>query len=157
VYPENLKYTKEHEWLQAAGGNRAKVGITYFAQKELGDVVFVDLPVDDAEVTVGNDFAVVESVKAVSDIYAPVSGKIVEVNQELVDHPELINEDPYGRGWIAIIEMSDPSQKDALLSVTDYKEHVGESYEPRRCNSLGIYTYHRLRASENARYHRRVI
>lgn len=126
MYPENLKYTKDHEWVLVEGNNKARVGITFFAQKELGDVVFVDLPEVGAAASAGNDFAVVESVKAVSDIYAPVSGQIVEVNQALADSPELINSDPYGEGWIAVIAFDDPSQLDALLDAAAYREHVGE-------------------------------
>lgn len=125
--PADLKYTQEHEWLKVEGSNRVRVGITQYAQKELGDVVFVDLPENNSEATAGENMAVVESVKAVSDIYAPVSGTIVEVNEKLSDNPELINEDPYGQGWIAIIEMSDPSQMDALLDAAAYSKLIGEA------------------------------
>jgi len=127
VFPEELRYTKEHEWLRVEGDDRARVGITFYAQKELGDVVFVDLPQEGIAVSAGDSFAVVESVKAVSEIYAPVSGRIVEVNKALEDRPELINEDPYGQGWIAVIEMSDPSEVEAMLTAVEYKEHVGEA------------------------------
>ncbi len=127
MFPEELRYTKEHEWLRVEGDDRARVGITFYAQKELGDVVFVDLPQEGIAVSAGDSFAVVESVKAVSDIYAPVSGRIVEVNKALEDRPELINEDPYGQGWIAVIEMSDPSEVEAMLTAVEYKEHVGEA------------------------------
>lgn len=127
MFPEELRYTKEHEWLRVEGDDRARVGITFYAQKELGDVVFVDLPQEGIAVSAGDSFAVVESVKAVSDIYAPVSGRIVEVNSALEDRPELINEDPYGQGWIAVIEMGNPSEVDATLTAAEYKEHVGEA------------------------------
>ena len=127
MFPEELRYTKEHEWLRLEGNGRARVGITFYAQKELGDVVFVDLPQVGIVVSAGDSFAVVESVKAVSDVYAPVSGRIAEVNEALEDRPELINEDPYGRGWIAVIEMSDPSEVEATLTAAEYQEQVGEA------------------------------
>lgn len=126
MFPGELRYTKEHEWLREEGG-KARVGITAYAQQELGDVVFVDLPGEGAVVSVGDSFAVVESVKAVSDIYAPVSGRIVAVNTALEDRPELINEDPYGEGWIAVIEISEPAELQAMLTADEYKEHVGEA------------------------------
>lgn len=126
MYPANLKYSEEHEWLKLEEGNRARIGITEFAQKELGDVVFVELPDVGAAVAAGDDFAVVESVKAVSDIYAPVSGKVVEVNEALVDRPELINEDPYREGWIAIIEVTDTAEADALLTAAQYQKLIEE-------------------------------
>jgi glycine cleavage system H protein len=125
VYPEDLRYTKEHEWVRLENG-RARVGITYYAQDELGDVVFVDLPRVGTNVQAGEAFAAVESVKAVSDVYAPVSGRIVEVNEELADRPELINEDPYGRGWIAVIEMDNPAEADELLDAAQYKALIEE-------------------------------
>lgn len=127
MFPENLKYTKEHEWLLEDEGGKVRVGITHYAQQELGDVVYVDLPAEGDEVELGDSFAVVESVKAVSDIYAPVGGRIVAVNTALEDQPELINEEPYGKGWIVMIEMNDPSEVDMALSVEEYKEHVGEA------------------------------
>ncbi|MFO7265377.1 MAG: glycine cleavage system protein GcvH [Limnochordales bacterium] len=125
MYPEDLRYTKEHEWVRLENG-RARVGITYYAQDELGDVVFVDLPRVGTNVQAGEAFAAVESVKAVSDVYAPVSGRIVEVNEELADRPELINEDPYGRGWIAVIEMDNPAEADELLDAAQYKALIEE-------------------------------
>lgn len=127
MIPESLRYTKEHEWVKDEGDGTVRVGITDYAQNQLGDVVFVELPQEGAEVSAGDSFAVVESVKAVSDIYAPVSGRIVAVNDSLEDQPELINEDPYGKGWIAVIEMRDPSELEQTLSADDYKEHVGEA------------------------------
>ncbi len=126
MHPGDRRYSEDHEWLKIENEKRAKIGITQFAQKELGDVVFVELPEEGASVSVNDSFAVVESVKAVSDIYAPVAGRIVEVNSALADRPELINEDPYGEGWIAVIEMTDPSQVEALMTAEQYQEHVGE-------------------------------
>lgn len=126
MYPEELGYSKEHQWIKDEGNNRVRLGITHFAQDELGDVVFVELPQVGQEVEKDKPFSVVESVKAVSDIYTPVAGKVVEVNEELENQPELVNEDPYGTGWIAIIELSNPEHMDTLLSVSDYKSHIGE-------------------------------
>lgn len=126
MYPEELKYTKEHEWIKIEDANRVRVGITHFAQKELGDVVFVELPEAGTPVTANESFAVVESVKAVSDIYAPLSGSVMEANQDLEDRPELVNEDPYGEGWIAIIEVSDPAEMEGLLTAEDYQKHIEE-------------------------------
>lgn len=127
MYPDDLRYTKEHEWLRREEAGRVRVGITQYAQHELGDVVYVDLPEPGRRVKAGDTFAVVESVKAVSDIYAPIDGRIAEVNQALEDRPELINEDPYGDGWIAVIEVDDPAQIDALLGPGEYKALIGEA------------------------------
>lgn len=126
MYPESLKYTKEHEWA-AIDGRRVRVGITFYAQKELGDVVYVELPKVGASVERDKRLAVVESVKAVSDVYAPVSGTVVEVNETLQDSPELVNKDPYGEGWICVIEASDPSEFALLLNAADYRAIIGES------------------------------
>src|SRR5690625_3710764 len=109
MYPDDLRYNKEHEWVRPEDG-QARVGISHYAQDELGDVVFVDLPQEGSNFEVGEAVAAVESVNAVSDIFAPVRGRIVEVNEELLDKPELINEDPYGAGWIAVIEMDNPDE-----------------------------------------------
>lgn len=127
MFPEELKYTDEHEWVLKEDNGKMRIGITFFAQQELGDVVFVDLPEEGREVEAGDSFAVVESVKAVSDIFAPISGRIASVNALLEDQPELINEDPYGQGWIVIIETDDASQLDRLMSAQQYKEQVGEA------------------------------
>jgi len=116
-------YTREHEWVRAEG-NRATIGITDYAQQELGDVVFVELPEVDAEVSVADAFVVVESVKAVSDVYAPVSGTVVEVNEKLEENPELINSDPYEDGWIAVIAMSSPEEIDELMNADEYEEYT---------------------------------
>ncbi|HHT84233.1 MAG: glycine cleavage system protein GcvH [Bacillota bacterium] len=127
-YPENLKYTKEHEWVLVENGN-ARVGITSYAQDQLGDVVFVELPEVGTELKAGAMFATVESVKAVSDVYAPVSGTIVEVNEALNDSPELVNEDPYNDGWMIVIELSDPSELDNLMDSKAYQKMVEEGGE----------------------------
>lgn len=126
MYPEELKYSKEHEWVKDEGNQRVRIGISHFAQDELGDVVFVELPEQGETITRDAGFAVVESVKAVSDIYAPVSGTIVEVNTDLADRPELINEDPYGAGWIVVVELTQPSELDDLLTASEYKAHIGD-------------------------------
>ncbi len=123
--PQELRYSKEHEWVRVEG-NKATVGITDFAQHELGDVVFVELPAAGAAVTADKQFAVVESVKAVSDIFAPVSGTVTAVNDALTDAPETINGDPYGAGWIAVIEMSDSGELAALLDSAGYEKHTAE-------------------------------
>lgn len=124
-YPEELKYTEEHEWVMVED-DIVTVGITDFAQDSLGDVVFVELPDVGALVEAGKPFGVVESVKAVSDVYAPVSGEVVEVNEELPDAPEVINTSPYEDGWMIKIRMSEPEQLDDLLEVDDYQEFVAD-------------------------------
>ncbi|RKO66640.1 glycine cleavage system protein GcvH [Desulfofundulus salinus] len=126
MYPADLKYSKDHEWIRVEG-NRGTVGITFYAQESLGDVVYVDLPQVGDEVAAGESFGTVESVKSVSDLYAPVSGKVVEVNQEVIDHPDLINKDPYGDGWLIVVEMSDPGELDDLMDAKAYEEMVKES------------------------------
>jgi len=123
--PTELKYSKDHEWVKFEG-NRARVGITDYAQSQLGDVVFVEVPVVDSHVAVGAGFSVVESVKAVSDIYAPVSGVVVEVNETLADAPEIINEDPYGEGWLVVIEVADQADWGELLSSDEYEKLIAE-------------------------------
>lgn len=123
--PEKLMYTNDHEWVRVEG-NRAYVGITDFAQGELGDIVFVEIPEVGAAVTAGETFGTVESVKTVSDLYAPVSGKIVEINATLLDQPELVNSDPYGNGWMAVIDMSSPEQVNELLDAAAYSAHIAE-------------------------------
>jgi glycine cleavage system H protein len=122
--PSNLKYSKEHEWALVEG-NRVKIGISDFAQSELGDIVFVELPEVGDTVSVGESFGTVESVKTVSELYAPVSGKIVEINEVLSDSPELINESPYEGGWMIIVELSDAGQMDQLLTPEQYEEMYG--------------------------------
>jgi glycine cleavage system H protein len=122
-FPEGLRYSKEHEWVAVDRG-RARVGITDFAQDALGDVVFVQLPEVGATVSAMSSIAEVESTKSVSDIYAPVSGTVVEVNAWLESTPEQLNQDPYGDGWIFVIEMSEPSEVDALLDAPAYRSLV---------------------------------
>jgi glycine cleavage system H protein len=121
--PDELRYSTDHEWVLVQG-DRAKLGITDYAQDALGDVVFVELPEVGAEVTVGASFGEIESTKSVSDIYAPISGKVVEVNTDLDDGPERLNEDPYGEGWICVVEMSDGAQVDSLLDAAAYRALV---------------------------------
>ncbi|WP_346353215.1 glycine cleavage system protein GcvH [Azotosporobacter soli] len=120
---QELKYSKDHEWVKIEG-NRATVGITDFAQSQLGDVVFVEVPSVNAAVKSGAGFSVVESVKAVSDIYAPLSGTVVEVNEGLTDAPETVNSDPYGEGWIAVIEISDASEVAQLMDADAYAAFI---------------------------------
>ena len=124
-FPDRLRYTKEHEWV-AVDGTRGRVGITDFAQDALGDVVFVQLPDVGANVSAMSSIAEVESTKSVSDIYAPVSGTVAEVNAGLESTPEQLNQDPYGDGWIFVIEMSDASQVDSLLDAAAYRRLVEE-------------------------------
>ena len=120
--PTHLKYTKEHEWAKV-DGKEITVGITSYAE-ELGDIVFLELPAAGAEVTQGKTFGVVESVKAVSDLYSPVSGKVLRVNDAVVDAPETVNSDPFGAGWMIVVEASDPGQVDGLLTAADYAAFV---------------------------------
>ncbi|KLV26334.1 glycine cleavage system protein H [Niallia circulans] len=123
--PKDLRYSKEHEWVKVEGDN-ARVGITYFAQSELGDIVFVELPEVGDEVTANEPFGSVESVKTVSELYAPISGKVVEVNEELSDNPEFVNESPYEKAWMVVIEPSDKADIDALMSAEQYEEMTNE-------------------------------
>ncbi len=121
--PEALKFTKDHEWIMQEG-NTATVGITHFAQKELGDVVYVELPAIGDSYKKGDACSNIESVKAVSDIYAPVTGKIVDVNHDLEDKPEMVNQDPYESGWIMKIEIADLRELEALMDEKKYKEYL---------------------------------
>jgi glycine cleavage system H protein len=121
--PEDLRYTKEHEWVRVEG-SRVRIGITEYAQDALGDIVFVQIPEMGASVERGSTLSEVESTKSVSDIYAPVTGSVVEVNGELADAPERLNDDPYGEGWICAIEMGDPSELDGTLDAAAYRELV---------------------------------
>ena len=118
--PDQLRYSTDHEWILVQDG-RAKLGITDYAQDALGDVVFVELPEVGSVVSVGASFGEIESTKSVSDVYAPISGTVVEVNTDLDDGPERLNEDPYGEGWICVVEISDTSQLDALLDAASYR------------------------------------
>jgi glycine cleavage system H protein len=118
--PEDLRYSKDHEWARLEGG-RVRVGITDYAQDALGDVVFVQLPEVGTRVSAGDSFSEVESTKSVSDIYAPISGTVAEVNEELADAPQRVNEDPYGEGWLVVMEVDDASQFDQLLDADAYR------------------------------------
>lgn len=124
VLPD-LKYTKDHEWVKVEG-KLARVGITDHAQTELTEIVFVELPGLDKEVSTGDVLGNVESVKTVSEVFAPVSGVVKEANGKLVDSPEFLNKDPYGQGWVAVLEMSDPSEASKLMSAEEYKKLLGE-------------------------------
>ena len=121
--PADLQYTKEHEWAKVEG-DRARIGITAFAQDQLGDVVFVELPKVGTKVTSMSTFGVVESVKAVSDLFAPLSGEVVEINTELPKKPETVNRDPYGQGWMIVIRMTNPGEASALLSAAQYEQLI---------------------------------
>jgi glycine cleavage system H protein len=125
AYPAQFRYTKEHEWISAKG-DVATIGITDYAQHELGDVVFVELPAAGTKVTAGKTFGSVESVKAVSEIYAPVSGEITEVNAELHDKPETINSDPHGAGWLIKVKLGDPAEVNSLMDATAYEAYIAE-------------------------------
>jgi len=123
--PSELKYSKEHEWVKV-DGDIVTIGITDFAQSELGDIVFVELPEEGDELTSGDSFGSVESVKTVSELYAPLSGKVVEVNEELEDSPEFVNESSYDKAWMVKVELSDKAQLDELLDADAYSEMIGE-------------------------------
>ncbi len=121
-FPEDLFYTRTHEWVKKEDGNKARVGITSYAQSELGDIVYIELPDLDRVVKAGGACTVIESVKAAYDIYSPVSGKVLKTNSELENNPQLVNEDPYGKGWFFIIEMEEPQELTKLLSNKEYEE-----------------------------------
>ena len=123
--PSELKYSKEHEWVKVEG-NTVTIGITEYAQGELGDIIFVELPEVDDEINEGDTFGSVESVKTVSELYAPVSGKVLESNEELEDSPEFVNESPYEKAWMVKVELSDESQLEELMSAEQYSEMIGE-------------------------------
>ncbi len=122
--PEDLKYTKEHEWIRDNGDETVTIGITDFAQSELGDIVFVELEPEGTELDENDTFGTVEAVKTVSDLFAPVDGEIIEVNEALEDEPELVNDDPYGEGWMVKVKLSDTDQLNDLLSAEEYKEVI---------------------------------
>lgn len=123
-YPEDLKYTREHEWIRDNGDGTATVGVTDFAQSELGDIVFVELEEIGFEFDQDEVFGTVEAVKTVSELFAPVAGEIVEINEKLEDEPELVNDDPYGEGWMVKIKVTKADELDGLMSVEKYKEVV---------------------------------
>ncbi|QQV01640.1 MULTISPECIES: glycine cleavage system protein GcvH [Chryseobacterium] len=122
--PSELKYTKDHEWIKIEG-NTATIGITDFAQGELGDIVYVDVDTVDDEINGGDVFGSVEAVKTVSDLFLPISGKVIEFNSALEDQPELLNSDPYGQGWIIKLEIADGADQSELLSAEEYQEIIG--------------------------------
>jgi glycine cleavage system H protein len=123
-YPDNLKYTKEHEWVLAKDGE-GTIGITDHAQHELGDIVYVDLPKPGDTIEKGHTLGSVESVKAVSDIYAPVSGEVIAVNELLSQHPEKLNEDPHGAAWLLRVKLAEPAELNELMKAADYEKYVG--------------------------------
>ena len=121
--PNDIKYTKEHEWV-SLDGETATIGITDYAQSQLGDIVFVEFPDINSEIIQNETFGVIEAVKTVADLFAPVSGEIIEVNSSLEDSPNFINSDPYGSGWIIKVKINDSNEYDGLMSSEDYKEHI---------------------------------
>jgi glycine cleavage system H protein len=125
MYPDDFRYTKEHEWV-SVDGDVGTIGITDHAQNELGDIVYVDLPKPGASIAQGSTIGSVESVKAVSDIYSPITGDVVEVNSMLADTPEKLNEDPHGGAWLVKVKISSPDEIKSLLSAEDYRKYIGE-------------------------------
>jgi glycine cleavage system H protein len=122
--PEDRRYTRDHEWALAEG-DAVRVGITEYAQHELGDVVFVEVPKVGGRVTQFKEFGVIESVKAASDLFSPLTGEVIEVNTELADHPEYVNDDPYGKGWIMRVRPDDPAEIESLLDAESYRNLIG--------------------------------
>lgn len=125
MYPSELKYTKDHEWARIEG-KTATIGVTHFAQDSLGDVVFIDVPATGTVVKQFAKFGEIESVKAVSDLFSPLGGKVVEINAEAKSNPELVNKDPYGKGWLIKVELSDPGQAGGLMDAGTYKKLINE-------------------------------
>ena len=123
--PDDLRYHKEHTWVKVSG-RRATIGITDYAQDALGDIVYIDLPEVDVDVEINAEIGEIESTKATSSVIAPVSGKILEINEDLAESPEMINEDPYGKGWIAVIELDETSELDELMDASEYTKYVEE-------------------------------
>lgn len=126
--PDDIKYHREHAWVRVEG-KRATIGITDFAQQQLGDIVYVDLPEIETEVDADSEMAEIESTKATSPVISPVSGQIAEINEDLADSPEIINEDPYGNGWLAILDMSDPTEVNDLMNRGEYEKFLREEAE----------------------------
>ncbi len=126
--PEDVKYHKEHAWVRVEG-KKATIGISDYAQQQLGDIVYVDLPEVDTEVDADSELSEIESTKATSPVISPVTGTVIEVNEDLADSPEIINEDPYGNGWLVVIEMSDPSEINDLMDKADYEKFLKEEGE----------------------------
>ena len=125
MIPSNLRYHQEHEWVKAEG-QQATIGISHFAQDALGDIVFIDLPKVGAKVTAGQQIGEVESTKTTSTIYTPVSGTIAKINTDLKDHPEAVNSDPYGKGWMAVIDLATPAEVDKLMTAAQYEEFLSK-------------------------------
>lgn len=125
--PSDLKYSKEHEWVKIEG-DICVIGVTYFAQKQLTDIVFVELPEKGKKVEVGKQMAVIESVKSVSDVFSPVSGEVVEVNEKLKDNPDIINKEPYGEGWIAKVKIENMGELDGLMSSKEYSDFTKKGH-----------------------------
>lgn len=123
--PDNLKYHKEHTWVKVSG-RKATIGITAYAQDALGDIVYIDLPEVDIDIEANSEIGEIESTKATSSLISPLSGKVIEVNEDLSESPEIINDDPYGQGWIAILEIDDMSELDDLMDASEYEKYVEE-------------------------------
>ncbi len=126
--PEDIRFHKEHTWARVSG-KKATIGITDYAQESLGDIVYIELPETDIEVTANTELTEIESTKATSTVIAPVSGMVIEINEKLADSPELINEDPYGKGWIAVIKMDNPTEIDDLMDAEEYDAYVEEEHK----------------------------
>ncbi len=122
--PEGIKFSVDHEWIKVEG-DTATIGISDYAQSELGDIVYIDIDSDLSEISISETFGSIEAVKTVSDLYAPLSGKVIEINDRLEDEPELVNSDPFGEGWLIKIQLTDTSQLDNLLNGEDYKKQIG--------------------------------
>ncbi len=125
MIPSNLRYHQEHEWVRAEG-QQATIGISHFAQDALGDIVFIDLPKVGAKVTAGQQIGEVESTKTTSTIYTPVSGTVAKINADLKDHPEAVNADPYGKGWMAVIDLTTPAEVEQLMTAAQYEEFLSK-------------------------------
>ena len=125
AYPADLKYTRDHEWIRLSG-DIAEIGITHFAQDQLGDVVFVELPEPGRTITAGESFGSIESVKAVSELFCPVSGTVSDVNSSVVEKPEAVNADPYGAAWLIVVDVENPSEVDALMTAEQYQKYLDE-------------------------------
>ncbi len=126
--PDDIKYHRDHSWVRVEG-KRATIGISDFAQQQLGDIVYVDLPEVDTEVDADSELSEIESTKATSPVVSPITGTVVEVNEDLADSPEIINEDPYGNGWLVVVEMSDPTEVNDLMSRSEYEKFLKEEEE----------------------------
>jgi glycine cleavage system H protein len=125
MYPKEFRYSKEHEWIQI-DGDRGKIGITDYAQQQLGDIVYVELPEIGATFSAMDAFGSIESVKAVSELFCPISGEVLEVNQEVSDAPEVVNQDPHGKAWLIVLRIADPSELEKLMSASDYEKYAKE-------------------------------